>query len=128
MKELRHFLKRNPDNEAVCACGFRPDILDDPAPVGVRWKAKRDVLDHVEKVLGLRPAAPFESNQEQRFPRAGVRPGANGRWRLTLWDEEGVMHPQPDPWFDTAQEAFDQGHLIIGTHWKAGSRLNGMAR
>ncbi|MFK0005501.1 hypothetical protein ACIQTZ_00460 [Paenarthrobacter sp. NPDC090520] len=128
MKTLSHFLKRNADNEPVCGCGFRPEILDDPAPVGIMWKARRDVLDHVDAMSGYRPSAPFDGSPDRRFPRAGVRPGASGRWKLTLWDEEGVMHPQPNPWYDTCQEAFDQGHLIIGTHWKAGSRLNGMGR
>lgn len=127
MTKTKHFLKRNADNEPVCSCSFRPEILNDPAPVGIMWKARRDVLDHVDAMSGLRPSAPFKGHPDRRFPRAGVRPGASGRWKLTLWDEEGVMHPQPDPWFDTAQEAFDHGHLVIGTHWKAGTRLNGMA-
>ncbi|MGO4143691.1 hypothetical protein AB4Y77_01285 [Paenarthrobacter sp. YAF11_1] len=130
MKTPSHFLKRNADNEAVCACGFRPEILDDPAPVGLQWKAKRDVLDHVDAMEGYRPSAPFEGNQDRRFPRAGVRPGASGRWKLTLWDEPDVTHPisKENQWHDTAREAFDFGQLIISTHWKAGTRLNGMGR
>ncbi|MFJ4168519.1 hypothetical protein ACIPY3_03305 [Paenarthrobacter sp. NPDC089714] len=127
---LSHLLKRNPDNEPVCGFGFRPEILDDPAPVGVMWKAKRDVLDHVDAMSGFRPSAPFDGGPDRRFPRAGVRPGASGRWKLTLWDEEGVMHPLPfkSQWHDTAQEAFDFGQFIISSHWKAGTRLDGMGR
>ena len=128
MPKSNHFLKRNPDNEPVCACGFRPEILDQPAPVGLRWKAKRDARNHGQAVLGLRPAAPFETNHDRSFPRAGVRPGPNGRWKLTLWDEADVSHPVPEPWHDTAREAFDYGQLIIHNHRKAGTRLNGMGK
>ncbi|WP_179017448.1 hypothetical protein [Paenarthrobacter nitroguajacolicus] len=125
-----HFLKRNADNEPVCGCGFRPEILDDPAPVGIQWKAKRDVLDHVDAMSGFRPSAPFDVAPDCRYPRAGVRPGASGRWKLTLWDERGVMHalPSEHQWHDTAREAFDYGQLIIHNHRKAGTRLNGMGR
>lgn len=44
-----HDLRRNPDNEAVCVCGYRPAVLDDyRGCAGRQWKAKTDVLDHAK--------------------------------------------------------------------------------
>lgn len=92
-----HFLTRNPDNEHICGgCGFRPAILDDPAPIGKSWKAKNAVIEHLRALrpsyLTRSPRDPFHANHERRFPRAGVRRGDDGKWIVTLWDEEGVMH------------------------------------
>jgi hypothetical protein len=47
--ELRHELRRNADNEPVCACGYRPDVLDDwrsTAVITRVLKARDMVLDH----------------------------------------------------------------------------------
>lgn len=44
-----HDLRRNADKEAVCACGYRPEILDDWRPwAGRQAKATTLVLDHVK--------------------------------------------------------------------------------
>lgn len=123
---LEHGLRRNPDNEPVCACGYRPEILDSIAPVGKQCKAKTSVLNHAEalnekadcsgsdvvrfaeEALGLeltpwqeallrRLYAPFVVTDRTRFPRAGVRPLPSGEWKLTLWDEPDVMHAWEDP-------------------------------
>lgn len=150
-----HGLTRNSENEPVCACGYRPEILDEPAPVGKQWKARTAVLDHAkarnEDEAALRgeriyspeeirafgeihfndrakrsPDAPFIV-QDARYPRAGVRPTADGRWLLTLWDDEDVRHPIAEPEFDELAKAFDYGWLTIGACRQSGTSLNGMA-
>jgi hypothetical protein len=156
----KHFLKRNPDNEAVCACGFRPDILDDPSPVGKQWKAKTAVLDHVkafdgagtepwtaersltehlERVHAIRgpapvaptlqrsPEAPFSASDGVKYPRAGVRRTADGRWLLTLWDGDQIVHviDQEDRTHNDPYTAFSQGWLTVGACRQSGTNLNG---
>lgn len=130
-----HFLTRNPENEPVCSCGFRPDILDEPAPVGKQWKAKTAVLEHVTAVAPLfalafqrrSPDAPFVV-ADARYPRAGVRQMADGRWLLMGWDREDVAHGITDvPWFYDRAEACEVGRIIIGAHRQSGTDLNGLA-
>ncbi|MDI2019725.1 hypothetical protein [Paenarthrobacter nicotinovorans] len=128
MKTPSHFLKRNPDNEPVCACGFRPGVLDTFEVACRGIKARTEVLDHVDAMLGSQTAAPFVGDPDRRYPRAGVRRGSSRRWRLTLWDEHDVSHALSEPWYDTAREAFDMGQLFIDVHRQAGTRLNGMGR
>lgn len=121
-----HDLRRNADNEPVCVCGYRPEILDDPAPVGKQWKARTAVLEHAKalnedaarrssdvvrfaedllghellpwqaRILQRGPEVPFVVTERTRFPRAGVRPLSTGEWRLTLWDEPDVVHAWED--------------------------------
>jgi hypothetical protein len=152
-----HFLKRNPDSEPVCACGYRPEILDAPAPVGKLWKAKTAVLDHVKAlteatpeqavtryardVLGIElapwqrkalersPEAPFRGRHAVKYPRAGVRQTEDGRWLVTLWDGDNIVHviDEEDRTHPDAYAAFAQGWLTIGACWQAGTNLNGMA-
>ncbi|MFM9430036.1 hypothetical protein [Arthrobacter sp. MP_2.3] len=156
-----HGLRRNPDNEPVCTCGFRPDILETDAPVGKLWKAKAAVLDHVnaltdetntsqhpvtrfaEEVLGLEltpwqrtvldqsmkrsPEAPFQTKREVRYPRAGVRKTADGKWLLTLWDGDTIVHAidEDDRTNNDWYTAVTQGWMTVGACQQAGTNLNG---
>lgn len=155
MAKVIHFLTRNPGNEPVCSCGFRPEILDDPAPVGQQWKAKTAVLEHIDAMAGnvvrfaeaalgtelqpwqqqvlkqaLRsPEAPFTGRHAMKYPRAGVRQTEDGRWLLTLWDGDGTVHVI-DKEYRTHPDrdaAFTQGWLTIGACRQSGTNLNGMA-
>jgi len=158
-----HDLRRNPDNEPVCVCGYRPAVLDDGfRPWVGRVKAQTAVLDHAkamnedearkaliglpmsvdaatrfaEGVLGVwqkkllqrSPDAPFVV-PDARYPRAGVRQMADGRWKLMGWDREDVAHRITDaPWFDDRAEACEVGRIIIGAHRQSGTDLNGLGR
>ncbi|AZS11739.1 hypothetical protein HOU96_gp41 [Arthrobacter phage Maja] len=95
----KHGLTRNPENEPVCRCGFRPDVLDTVAPIG------RD------------------------YPRASVQPTADGKWKLTLWDAPEVEHAlaEDESKFDALADAYDYGALRIGACRQSGTNLNGMA-
>lgn len=129
MTTIEHTMTRNEANEPVCGCGFRPDILDSGAPVGVAWKAKRDVLNHVVD-LTSRPrsaSSPFEGGPDRRYPRAGVRPLPSGRWLLTLWDAPDVVHhiDAEDQEYTDMQSALDYGNLRIGACRRAGTDLSG---
>lgn len=142
-----HFLTRGEGNEPVCGgCGFRPAVLDDFRPWHHRFrKAKIAVLDHAktfndfeatlkaaaqpDTVIPLRsPQDPFHSRHERRFPRAGVRQGDAGKWIITLWDEEGVVHVwenQDNAEHHNRLDAFDFAQWFIKCHRDAGVRLNG---
>ncbi|ALV43131.1 hypothetical protein AU252_19835 [Pseudarthrobacter sulfonivorans] len=141
-----HGLTRNPDNEPVCLCGYRPEILSDPAPVGKQWKAQTAVLDHVEalkeyddaidKYLATRPLpapTPLRSPNDPfvvmdaRYPRAGVRRTEDGRWLLSCWDGDQIVHVIDEPVFDDRVTAFDYGFLTIGACRESGTNLNGGA-
>lgn len=139
-----HGLTRNPDNEPVCLCGHRPAILDDPAPVGKQWKAQTAVLNHAKAldeydaaidslIAPLPPApAPLRSPNdpfvvtEARYPRAGVRQTEDGRWKLSCWDGDQIVHVIKEPIFDDRVTAFDYGWLTIGACRQSGTNLNGM--
>lgn len=132
-----HFLKRNPENEPVCSCGFRPDILDSGAPVGKQWKARTAVLDHVQALHACNdctpaqptpqrsPADPFKVSDQLAYPRAGVRQTEDGRWRLSCWDGDEIVHVIDEPIFDDRVTAFDYGWLTIGACRQSGTNLNG---
>lgn len=142
-----HGLKRNPDNEPVCLCGYRPAILDDPAPVGKQWKAQTAVLDHakaldeyeaeaaIDSLIAPRPPAraPLRSPADPfivpdaRYPRAGVRKTDDGRWKLSCWDGDQIVHVIDEPIFDDRVTAFDYGWLTIGACRESGTNLNGWA-
>ena len=128
-----HFLKRNADNEPICSCGYRPQILDDPAPVGQQWKAKAAVLGHVSALTTTdaeprrSPDAPFRVGSEAGFPRAGVRQTEDGRWLLSCWDADRIVHVIDEPIFDDRLTAFDYGYLTIGACRQSGTNLNGWA-
>ncbi len=146
-----HGLKRNADNEPVCICGYRPEILDDPAPVGKQWKAQTAVLDHAKALNDAEaaneweaalfalaptvtttpdplrsPDAPFVV-PEAKYPRAGVRQTEDGRWKLTGWDGDQIVHVIEEPIFDDRKTAFDFGWLTIGACRESGTNLNGWA-
>ena len=130
-----HGLARNLDNEPVCLCGYRPEILDNLAPIGKQWKAKKIVIDHVTALnptpaYALRsPDAPFRSMEDAKYPRAGVRLRADGQWIITLWDEEGVAHAwehRANAEHPTRLEAFNYAQWFIKSHRDVGVRLNGM--
>jgi hypothetical protein len=130
-----HFLKRNPDNEPICACGYRPEILDTAAPVGKQWKAKTAVLNHIGAMADLAPMAsprrspdaPFVGGDQVKYPRAGVRQTSEGTWLLTCWDGESIVHVIDEPVFDDRVTAFDYGWLTIGACRQSGTNLNGWA-
>ncbi|MCO4276110.1 hypothetical protein NG701_17045 [Pseudarthrobacter sp. HLT3-5] len=145
-----HDLRRSPNDEPVCLCGYRPEILDEPAPVGKHWKAKTVVLDHAKALndaesanewkaaldalarplpepTPLRsPDAPF-AVPEARYPRAGVRQTSDGRWKLSCWDGDQIVHVIDEPVFDDRVTAFDYGFLTIGACRESGTNLNGWA-
>ncbi|MGY4543280.1 hypothetical protein ACVWY0_003213 [Arthrobacter sp. UYNi723] len=144
-----HGLTRNPDNEPVCTCGYSPEVLDDYRPwVGGRlWRAKKDVLDHAEALndyearvealawapvalpepTPLRsPDAPF-TVRDALYPRAGVRQTGDGRWLLSCWDGDQIIHVIDEPVFDDRVTAFDYGWLTIGACRESGTNLNGWA-
>ena len=75
------------------------------------------------------PDAPFTGRHSVRYPRAGVRQTEDGRWLLTLWDGDRIVHgiDQEDRTHDDRYTAFSQGWLTVGACWKAGTNLNGMA-
>jgi hypothetical protein len=135
MSNRTHGLTRNADNEPICICGFRPEVLDTAAPVGRDWKAKGIILDHasalnngIEPLSSRRsPDAPFTAKAEVKFPRAGVRPTDDGKWHLTLWDSPDVQHELEDPKFDDLVNAVEYGRLRIGACRQSGTNLNGMA-
>jgi hypothetical protein len=124
-----HGLIRNAENEPVCRCGYRPEILDQFAPIGKEWKAKRVVLDHAQALNehdALDPSDPFLVDNAV-YPRAGVRQTPAGTWLLTLWDGMGIMHPIEEPEFKDRVTAFDYGWLTIGACRESGTNLNGWA-
>lgn len=135
-----HFLKRNADNEPVCACGFRPEILDDAAPVGKLWKAKTAVLNHAGAMNGYAdqapataqprrsPADPFRAGEDVEYPRAGVRQLSDGRWLLTFWDGDRIVDitDPEDRVHPDRYTAFAQGWLTVGACRQSGTNLNGM--
>lgn len=127
-----HFMTKNADNEYVCRCGYRPAIYDLSAPVGRNWSARASVKQHVTALAYQRsPPDPFYADHPRRYPRAGVRRGENGKWVVTLWDEEGVMHAwQHEGNAEHADRigAFDFAHWFIKSHQEIGVRLNGMAQ
>jgi hypothetical protein len=136
-----HFFKRNPDNEPVCSCGFRPEILDDAEPVGKLWKAKTAVLNHAAEMNGYADqtpapapfrtssaAAPFRTGEDVKYPRAGVRQLSDGRWLLTFWDGDRVVDvtDPEDRIHPDRYTAFAQGWLTVGACRQSGTNLNGM--
>jgi hypothetical protein len=144
-----HGLTRTPDNEPVCLCGYRPDFY---LPVSIQHlKAKTAILDHAKALndaaaaneweaaldalaqpvpttpTPLRsPGAPFTASTDLKYPRAGVRLMASGKWLLSLWDGDQVLHVFDDPEFDDRKTAFDYGWLTIGACRQSGTNLNGM--
>lgn len=103
-----HGLTRTAEKEAVCLCGYRPEVLDENRPWTERQlKAKTAVLDHAQalnkyeaavealaqpatKTVPLRsPNDPFVV-MDARYPRAGVRQTDDGRWLLSCWDGEQI--------------------------------------
>lgn len=137
-----HFLTRNPNNEPTCSCGYRPAILDEPAPVGKQWKARTAVFEHAdalneaEHLLNLKttyaparrsPLDPFHARTEPKYPRAGVRKTEDGRWLLSCWDGDRIVHVIDEPVFDDRVTAFDYAWLTIGACRQAGTNLNGWA-
>lgn len=149
----KHGLTRNDLNEPVCRCGFRPEILDRSLMTLARRQlhAKNIILGHAEGLNEYEarldalaapvthpdlptaprsPEAPFKVPEDAKYPRAGVRPSADGQWTLTLWDSPGVTHAFTNPEDRTHPDrhtAFVMGQLIIDCHWRAGTRLNGLA-
>ncbi|AYN58670.1 hypothetical protein QEO74_gp20 [Arthrobacter phage Nandita] len=131
MPNRLHGLARNAENEAVCLCGFRPEIHDSTAPVGRDWKAKAIILDHAASLNNdlperRSPDAPFTGNLEAKYPRAGVRRKDDGKWHLTLWDAPGVQHTLEEPDFAQRGTAFDYGWMTIGACRQSGTNLNGL--
>lgn len=132
-----HILIRDRKNFPICACGYRPEILNQASPVGVQWKAKADVLNHIDDMNKLNapetpkrsPEAPFRGRHEAKYPRAGVRQTEDGRWLLTLWDGDEIVHviDEDDRTHSDRYTAFSQGWLTIGACRLSGTNLNGMA-
>lgn len=132
-----HILIRDRRHNPICACGYRPAILDQegPAVVGVQWKAKTDVLNHVDSMnkaegsapVRRSPDAPFSGRQAVRYPRAGVRQTEDGRWIVTLRDGDGIVHviDEEDRIHDDWYTAFTQGWLTVGACVLSGTNLNG---
>lgn len=123
----KHGLTRNEVNEPVCLCGLRPAILDELAPVGRLWKAKKVVLDHADAMndrVTPAPSDPFLVDHA-KFPRAGVRRTEDGQWLLTLWDDMGIQHHIDEPEFKSRKDAFDYGWMTIGACRQSGTNLNG---
>ncbi|WNM72267.1 hypothetical protein SEA_GUSANITA_47 [Arthrobacter phage Gusanita] len=119
MPNRTHGLTRNSENEPVCICGFRPEILDTDAPIGRLWKAKGIVLDHAASLN-------CSGAPGGRFPRASVRPTGGGKWHLTLWDAPDVQHELPgDSEFADLRSAFEYGWLRIGACRVSGTTLSG---
>lgn len=75
------------------------------------------------------PSDPFDVGADKAYPRAGVRQGMAGRWILTLWDEPGIEHviDEEAQYHESRDRAMELGWLIIGSHRKSGTRLNGYA-
>lgn len=132
-----HVLIRDRQHNPICACGHRPAILDQagPAVVGVQWKAKTDVLNHIDEAnkdtgnapVRRSPEAPFTGRHAVQCPRAGVRQTEDGRWLLTLWDGNGIVHviDPEDRIHDDWHTAVTQGWLTIGACRQSGTNLNG---
>ena len=148
-----HGLTRNSGNEPVCRCGYRPSVLDEPIRWGSTRKAQTAVLDHAEahneaeaeweaaldRLAQPNPTpAPLRSPDDPfhnpgaeypgvKYPRAGVRQTEDGRWRLTCWDGDQIVHVIDEPDFDDRVTAFDYGFLTIGACRQSGTNLNGWA-
>ena len=132
-----HILIRDRQHNPICACGHRPAILDHtgPAIVGVQWKAKTDVLNHIDaanKAEATTPArrspdAPFRGRHAATYPRAGVRQTEDGRWLLTLWDGDQIVHvtDEEDRIHDDRYTAVSAGWLTVGACRRSGTNLNG---
>lgn len=138
MPKQLHVLIRDRQDNPMCGCGYRPVILDQdgPAVVGIKWKAKTDVLNHIdaeEKAaqgtapVRRSPQAPFTGRHAVQHPRAGVRQTEDGRWLVTLWDG-GRMVPvidQEDRTHDDPYTAFAQGWMTVGACRQSGTDLDG---
>lgn len=128
MSSQYHALVRDEKNDPVCACGLRPEILDEAAPVGRAWVAKKVILDHVDACNGHTPspADPFLVDNAV-YPRAGVRRTEEGKWLLTLWDGFGIQHHIDEPEFKDQEDAIEYGQMVIGACRDSGTNLNGWA-
>lgn len=144
-----HFLARTYNNDPVCSCGYRPAILDDFRPWSEKQiKAKTDVLDHAKAMNDAESANEWEAALDRlaqpaatpaprrspddpfivpdaHYPRAGVRRTEDGRWKLSCWDGDQIVHVIDEPIFDDRVTAFDYGWLTIGACRQAGTNLNG---
>lgn len=100
-----HDLRRNPDNESVCACGFRPAILDEPAAAGQHWKAKTAVLDHA-KALNAFDATVDELVQAAPVPAAiSYAEDVLGIF-LTPWQKRLLQRSPDEPFAVTDRTKF----------------------
>lgn len=128
-----HDLVRDSDNNPVCACGYAPEILQQDSPVGIQWKAKTDVLNHIEQEQKTdprrSPEAPFLANTELKYPRAGVRQTVSGKWLITLWDRDRIVPviEERDRVNSDRYTAFTQSWLTVGACRQSGTDLDGMA-
>lgn len=72
------------------------------------------------------PVSPFLCVADDvKYPRAGVRQTDDGRWMLSLWDGDRIVHVIDEPVFDDRKAAFDYGWLTIGACRDSGADLNG---
>jgi hypothetical protein len=125
----KHDLTRSPDNESVCICGYRPEILDDWRPWADRQlKAKTAVLDHAkalnavdelvrtapmpaaisyaEDVLGIF-LTPWQKELLKRSPDAPFT------LRHARYPRAGVRQTQDGRWKLVGWDRDDVAHVIV---------------
>lgn len=82
-------------------------------------------MQHKPETPRRTPVSPFPAKADVKYPRAGVRQTTDGRWMLSLWDGDRIVHVIDDPVFDDRKTAFDYGWLTIGACRQSGADLNG---
>ncbi|MCO4256491.1 hypothetical protein [Pseudarthrobacter cellobiosi] len=90
-----HDLRRNPENEPVCVCGYRPAVLDGGfRPWVGRVKAQTAVLDHA-KALNEYEATVDELAKPAPMDAAVTFAEDVLQFKLTPWQKE-VLRRSPD--------------------------------
>lgn len=115
-----HDLRRNSHNEPVCACGFRPEILDQwCSTADWKVKAKTAVLDHA-KALNAFDASVDELVQAPPIPAAISYAEDVLGMSLTPWQKELLQRLPESPFVVTERTRYPRAGVRLAEpgKWK----------